>query len=167
MLVPMLVGACAETPRCVERGTPPRTVTVVECNAGKVAVCSTATYDPETGEGTYDPDTGALVKVPATVSGAQLTCDDYPNFPGTAPGSVRCRPSPSCPGAGQPAVCPNGAQPVCVLGREEALSRPAVDAGTSPDAGMHDDAGTGPTDAGSEDGGQADAGSSADAGDAG
>lgn len=150
VLVPLLASACAETPRCVDRGTADRPRVVVECNAGKVAVCSTASYDPATGEGTYDPNTGGLVRVPATVSGTQLGCDAYPDFPGM----TFFRPAPTCPAAGQAVVCPNGAQPVCVLGSQEALAAPMT---PTPDAGMPD-AGSG------EDAGAPDAGSLEDAG---
>ncbi len=152
----VLASACAETPRCVDRGSAGRPSIVVECNAGKVAVCSTATYDPATGEGSYDPNTGALVKVPATVGGTQLGCDAYPNYPGT----TFCRPAPSCPGAGQAAVCPGGAQPVCVVGRQEALMAPTT---ATPDAGMPD-GGTPEEDAGSPDAGTSDTDAGPDAG---
>ncbi len=36
---PFVLLACAETPRCVERGTPTRPRVEIECNAGKVPVC--------------------------------------------------------------------------------------------------------------------------------
>ncbi len=155
VLVPMLASACAETPRCVDHGTPMRPRVVVECNAGKVAVCSTAVYDPTTGEGSYDPDTGGLVRVPPVVSGTQLGCDAYPGYPGT----TYCRPLPTCGGAGQAVTCPSGAQPVCVLGEVTTLTAPTT---PTPDAGMPD-AGTMDDGGAMNDGGAMDDGGAVDA----
>jgi hypothetical protein len=149
---PLLAAACAETPRCVDRGTPETPRVVVECNTGKVPVCGTEVYDVETGIGTYDPNSGGLVRVPGMEGSTQLSCSDYPGYPGT----VRCRPLPSCSGAGAAPACPaNHGDPVCVVGMTQALApptmtQPPADGGTSEEDGgvAEQDGGTAEDDGG-------------------
>lgn len=150
--LPLVLTACAETPRCVDRGTPERPRIEIECNAGKVPVCGD---DPEA---LYN-DQGGLRPVPDT-SVADGICPD---------GIANCRTRPVCQQEKMKVVCNDGTSPVCVLGaiNEIRPPRPMVDAGggedaggETPDAGDLEDAGV--TDAGGEDAG-GDAGT-ADAG---
>lgn len=134
--LPFLLAACSETPRCVERGTPP--ALVAECNPGKVAVCGN---DPEL---LYDED-GALRPVPPA-SVADGLCPE---------GADNCRTRPVCQQDTRAAVCNDGLGVTCVLGRVETLNPPRP----TPDAGP-----TQPMDAGSDAGGDEDAGSVEDAG---
>jgi hypothetical protein len=137
-----LLAACAETPRCVERGVAPRTTVEIECNAGKVAVCGTdsvALY-----QGADDPTPGALRPVPPE-DVASGSCDGL---------SANCRTRPICGAAGEGATCADGTSPVCVRGvvTEIMTVTPRPDAGTP----TEDDAGT--PDAGDIDAGDIDAG---------
>jgi hypothetical protein len=142
--LPVLLIACSETPRCVERGTPPRTSIVIECNAGKVPVCGNDPAD------LYD-DHGALRPVPAA-SVADGLCPA---------GATNCRTRPVCQQETMSAVCNDGLGVTCVLGAIDEIAPPRPDSGPAPqDAGS--DAGTLEEDAGSEDdAGSADAGEDA------
>lgn len=89
-------AACAETPRCKERGDPPQLVP--ECNAKKAAVCG----DRE--EELYDPLTGALLPL-------------SPREDGSCDGVIEpCRPRPLCRTVDEPPSCPGGRDPLCLLG---------------------------------------------------
>src|SRR5688500_16096215 len=96
-VMPLVLAACAETPRCVERGTPPRTTIEIECNAGKVPVCgndTAALY--QTAD---DPSPGALRPVPPD-SVEDGACDE-------SLGS-NCRTRPVCGAAGEAVTCADG-----------------------------------------------------------
>src|SRR5690606_22263488 len=99
--LPLLV-ACAETPRCVERGA--SATLTVECSAGKVPVCGD---DPEK---LYD-EHGALRPVPAA-SVADGLCPD---------GARNCRTRPVCQQDTGEVVCNDGQAPLCKLGQVKEL----------------------------------------------
>jgi hypothetical protein len=135
----VLLAACSETPRCVDRGTPERPRVVVECNAGKVAVCGN---DPDL---IYDTS-GALLPVPPD-SVTNGSCDGF-----TGP----CRPRPVCGSAGAAPTCATGEGAVCTLGAVRTATPPRPDSGPPPpppDSGPPPPEDAGPGDAGSDDGG--------------
>jgi hypothetical protein len=151
VLTSLVLAACAETPRCIERGTPPRTTIEIQCNAGKVAVCSNTSE--RLYQGADDPSPGALRPVPAE-SDADGVCD---------PGVNNCRTRPLCGGAGQAVTCGDGTSPICVRGEVTEITAPPppVDSGppeedAGSDAGSDVDAGD--VDAGDFDAGDFDAG---------
>lgn len=137
----LVLAACAETPRCVERGTPPQLQ--IECNPGKVPVCGS---DPMA---LYD-ENGRLRPVPHS-SVADGLCPA---------GEENCRTRPICQQDTRTVVCNDGTSPTCVLGAIDELDPPPQpmpdsgapdrDAGGSEDAGSDDDAGP-DDDAGSTD----------------
>lgn len=142
----LLLVACSETPRCVDRGTPDRPRIVIECNAGKVPVCGN---DPDLLYGS----SGALLPVPTEAESASGSCDGL---------SGPCRTRPVCSEAGADVTCADGQAPVCVLGEVDNRTAPRPDSGTppTPDSGTpEEDAGTdGGTDAGSTEDAGTDAG---------
>ncbi len=143
--LPVLLIACSETPRCVERGAPPRTSIVIECNSGKVPVCGN---DPSV---LYD-EGGALRPVPAA-SVADGLCPA---------GATNCRTRPVCQQDTMTAVCNDGLGVTCVLGTVDEIAPPRPDSGPAPqdagsDAGTPDEEDAG-TDAGSDGDASTDAG---------
>ena len=144
----LLAFACAEQPRCVERGTVARPRVDVECSADKVPVCGD---DPAT---IYNSGTGALLPVPPD-SVASGSCEGIDG---------NCRPRPTCASAGATVACATGETAYCRLGRVRTVMTvtPTPDSGPPPDdAGSDEDAGdvdAGDVDAGDVDAGDVDAG---------
>ncbi len=188
LLTPLLLLACAETPRCVDRSTSAMCTSTSECSSNQDCVdgrcqrrCAEASEC--SGEGAVCVDGHCQRPIIECNAGKVPVCgndpDDLyapsgallpvPSFSASPSGSCDgvsgpCRTRPSCEQIGAPVTCASGEAPVCVLGQVTTVAPPRADSGPppTPDSGPpEEDSGPPEEDAGSAD---EDAGGGADGG---